>query len=147
MGSPAVFSVQWVRRRSYMMKAGGVLSLVLLACVLFASMGTSEAKKGPKVTHKVWFDISIGGEATGRIEIGLFGKTVPKTVENFVELAKKPEGRGLYKRGWDWWKIHLWRKVCRRELQIAALWSWLVINGKCWKRHQRVPVFHHSEEN
>merc|ERR1711890_119174 len=49
-------------------------------------------KKGPKVTHKVWFDVSVGGEAIGRIEIGLFGKTVPKTVENFVELAKKPEG-------------------------------------------------------
>ena len=32
----------------------------------------------PQVTHKVWFDITIGGEAAGRIEIGLFGKTVPK---------------------------------------------------------------------
>merc|ERR1712242_466091 len=40
------------------------------------------------------FDISIGGEAAGRIEIGLFGGTVPKTVENFVELAKKPKGEG-----------------------------------------------------
>merc|ERR1739847_172633 len=50
--------------------------------------------KGPKVTHKVWFDITIGGEPTGRIEIGLFGKTVPKTVENFVQLAQKPEGEG-----------------------------------------------------
>lgn len=30
----------------------------------------------------------------GRVEIGLFGKTVPKTVKNFVELAKKPEGEG-----------------------------------------------------
>ena len=43
---------------------------------------------------KVWFDIEIGGEAIGRIEIGLFGKTVPKTVKNFVELAKKPVGEG-----------------------------------------------------
>merc|ERR1711881_483559 len=56
-----------------------------------------EGKKGPKVTHKVWFDITIGGEPTWRIEIGLFGKTVPKTVENFVELAKKPEGEGYKK--------------------------------------------------
>ena len=47
-----------------------------------------------KVTHKVWFDISIEGEADGRIEIGLFGKTVPKTVENFVQLANNPEGEG-----------------------------------------------------
>jgi len=30
----------------------------------------------------------------GRVEIGLFGKTVPKTVKNFVELAKKPKGEG-----------------------------------------------------
>ncbi|CAL1280513.1 unnamed protein product, partial [Larinioides sclopetarius] len=35
----------------------------------------------------VYFDITIGGEPAGRIEIGLFGKTVPKTVKNFVELA------------------------------------------------------------
>ena len=31
-----------------------------------------------QVTHKVWFDVTIGGEAAGRIEVGLFGKTVPK---------------------------------------------------------------------
>ena len=27
----------------------------------------------------------------GRVTIGLFGKTVPKTAANFVELAKKPK--------------------------------------------------------
>lgn len=42
----------------------------------------------------MWFDITIGGEPAGRIEMGLFGKTVPKTVQNFVELAKKPVGEG-----------------------------------------------------
>lgn len=43
---------------------------------------------------QVWFDITIGDEAIGRIEIGLFGKTVPKTVENFKQLALKPPGEG-----------------------------------------------------
>ena len=61
--------------------------MLLLACL-------SSAKKGPKVTHKVKFDIAIDGETAGTIEIGLFGKTVPKTVENFVELANKEEGEG-----------------------------------------------------
>ena len=46
------------------------------------------------MTNKVWFDITIDGEPAGRVEIGLFGKTVPKTVKNFVELAKKPVGEG-----------------------------------------------------
>jgi len=42
------------------------------------------------VTRKVFFDVEIDGEEAGRIVIGLFGETTPKTVENFVALA---EGR------------------------------------------------------
>nr|CAD7262120.1 unnamed protein product [Timema shepardi] len=65
---------------------------IVISCC--ASSGGGDGKKGPRVTHKVWFDIKIGDEDAGRVEVGLFGKTVPKTVENFVELAKKPEGEG-----------------------------------------------------
>ena len=39
------------------------------------------------IALQVYFDISIGGEPKGRIEIGVFGKTVPKTAQNFVQLA------------------------------------------------------------
>lgn len=39
------------------------------------------------VTDRAYLDISIGGEAKGRIVIALFGKTVPKTVKNFRALA------------------------------------------------------------
>lgn len=43
---------------------------------------------------QVYFDISIGGQPAQTVVIGLFGKTVPKTVENFFQLAQKPEGEG-----------------------------------------------------
>ena len=46
------------------------------------------------VTEKVFFDIEIEGEASGRIVIGLFGEQVPKTVMNFVSLADGTAGVG-----------------------------------------------------
>ena len=36
---------------------------------------------------QVFFDITIGDEKLGRVVIGLFGKTVPKTTKNFAALA------------------------------------------------------------
>jgi peptidyl-prolyl cis-trans isomerase B (cyclophilin B) len=56
-----------------------------------------EAAKGPKITHKVYFDIKHGDKDMGRIVMGLFGGTVPKTAENFRALAtgKKKDGTEL----------------------------------------------------
>jgi peptidyl-prolyl cis-trans isomerase B (cyclophilin B) len=50
--------------------------------------------KDPEVTKKVFFDVKIGGEPAGRIIIGLFGNVVPKTVNNFAQLAQNPIGYG-----------------------------------------------------
>lgn len=33
------------------------------------------------------FDITIGEESIGKVKIALFGKTVPKTAENFKQLC------------------------------------------------------------
>ena len=43
---------------------------------------------------QVYFDISHGDEELGRVVFGVYGKTVPKTAENFVKLATGSEGFG-----------------------------------------------------
>lgn len=62
--------------------------------VLVALFATSFGKTGPKVTDKVFFDVSIGGKPAGRMVFALFGATVPKTVRNFKELALHSNGFG-----------------------------------------------------
>jgi peptidyl-prolyl cis-trans isomerase B (cyclophilin B) len=53
------------------------LMLILTATFLFIGQ-TASAAKGPKITHKVYFDIEQKGEPLGRVVMGLYGKTVPK---------------------------------------------------------------------
>jgi len=68
-----------------------------VSIVAFFCAQSVEGAKGPKITHKVYFDIKHGEEDLGRITIGLFGGTVPKTAENFRALAvgKNKDGEEL----------------------------------------------------
>ena len=63
-----------------------LVTLLLVCTATFLYFGqTVEAAKGPKITHKVYFDIQHGEEEIGRIVIGLYGKTVPRVSWNRIE--------------------------------------------------------------
>ena len=68
------------------MKALAILSALMAVCTLADTLA--------EVTEKVYFDITIDGEDTGRIVFGMFGGVVPKTVKNFSSLAKGDFGEG-----------------------------------------------------
>ncbi|ODQ81415.1 hypothetical protein BABINDRAFT_159713 [Babjeviella inositovora NRRL Y-12698] len=72
------------------MKLISSLAIVFFTLFAFFQFGSASAKplaEEPTITHQVFFDVNEGDEFLGRITIGLFGDVVPKTVENFRQLA------------------------------------------------------------
>lgn len=69
-----------------------IFALAVVATLLFTVSTLVVAE--PEVTDKVFFDITIGDEPAGRVVIGLFGKDVPKTAENFKQLCTGENGFG-----------------------------------------------------
>ncbi|XP_056138763.1 peptidyl-prolyl cis-trans isomerase C [Lampris incognitus] len=69
--------------------------LFCLVCAVFPQHAASaRGRGGPRVTEKVFFDVTVAGHEVGRIVIGLFGEVVPLTVNNFVALATGERGYG-----------------------------------------------------
>jgi hypothetical protein len=64
--------------------------LHMIGGLLQGLFGQSDAE----ITEKVFFDMELDGEPIGRIEMGLYGSTVPKTVENFKQLCTGEPGFG-----------------------------------------------------
>lgn len=71
---------------------------VILLVAVFARIHDAE------ITNKVFFDVEAGGKPLGRIVMGLYGKVVPKTTENFRALCtgengKTSDGKALHYKG------------------------------------------------
>jgi len=94
--------IKWMGNASLFKIFGMMLTIptVLVTCTYL--MLQNEASEY-KVTHKVFFDIEIAGKPQPRVVVGLFGETVPRTVQNFLTFAtdgfdgKKYQGTNMHR--------------------------------------------------
>jgi cyclophilin family peptidyl-prolyl cis-trans isomerase len=67
---------------------------VVLASLFMAGNLVAQEKTTGGANPKVFFDVTIGDEKAGRIVMELFADVVPKTAENFRQLATHEKGFG-----------------------------------------------------
>ena len=63
-------------------------------------------KPQAEVTSRVYFDVSIDNQPGGRIVMGLYGNTVPKTAENFRKLCEGTEKKGNIRLAYEGSSFH-----------------------------------------
>ncbi|KCV70538.1 peptidyl-prolyl cis-trans isomerase B (cyclophilin B) [Fonticula alba] len=68
--------------------------LVLLLSPALSLAAQVKPRRGPTITDYAYFDMQVDGQDAGRIVFGLYGKTTPKTCENFIGLATGQPGFG-----------------------------------------------------
>lgn len=76
-----------------------LLLFLLAAILLFFAFSLNhqlieKVEEEPEITHRVFLDVDMDNQRLGRIVIGLFGKVVPKTAENFRALCTGEKGTG-----------------------------------------------------
>ena len=81
--SKATKQLEATRSNHYIMSPSPTLVLAFVGLLFAALLFLAVDAKGPKVTSKVFFDLSIDGQPAGRVTFGLYGDTVPRTAENF----------------------------------------------------------------
>lgn len=80
-----------------MNKFFSIFAAIFVIFAGFKMVASADLPENPPITHKVFFDIEQDGKALGRITIGLFGTVVPRTVENFRQLAISTDPKFGYK--------------------------------------------------
>lgn len=63
-----------------------------ISCLICLALG-ARVHENAEITSRVYFDVTFDGEDAGRIVMGLYGKVVPRTAENFRALCTGENGR------------------------------------------------------
>lgn len=82
-----------------------MLMLVFTMALTLFAQAAEAASQGPTITHKVYFDITHGDKPLGRIVMGLYGKALPLTSENFRVLSTGEKGGDLKYEGSNFHRV------------------------------------------